>query len=185
MKDVEPDLKTLIKRGRDTRVDWFSEQTPINAIATSMMAMANSLGGTIVLGVAGPTGSPLGLRDTDSAIDRVLQSALALDPPLIVPVPRVSTINGQTVVSVNIPPGMPHVYSLDGRYLARNGDENRPLKPNQLRRLLFERGEAHFETEITSRATLNDLDWEKVEVYAHLLSGMGVSDVNKVLLRRG
>ena len=185
MKDVEPDLKTLIKRGRDTRVDWFSEQTPINAIATSMMAMANSLGGTIVLGVAGPTGSPLGLRDTDSAIDRVLQSALALDPPLIVPVPRVSTINGQTVVSVNIPPGMPHVYSLDGRYLARSGDENRPLKPNQLRRLLFERGEAHFETEIASGATLTDLDWEKVEVYAHLLSGMGAADVNKVLLRRG
>ncbi len=185
MKDIESDLKTLIENGRNTRVDWFSEQTPINAIASSMMAMANSLGGTILLGVAGPTGSPLGLRDAESTIDRVLQSALTLDPPLIVPVPNVNKINGQSIVSIVIPAGMPHVYSLDGRYLARKGDENRPLKPHQLRHLIFERGEAHFETETATGATLDDIDWDKAEVYVSALSGLGENDIHKTLIKRG
>ncbi len=91
MKETEPDLGRLITAGRDTQIDWFSEQTPISNIATTMMAMANALGGTVLLGVAGPTGSVLGVRDADSALDRVIQAALSLDPPLIIPVPQSRT----------------------------------------------------------------------------------------------
>ena len=150
-----------------------------------MMAMANTHGGTILMGVAGPTGSALGVRDPDSTIDRVIQAALSLDPPLIIPVPRVKEVSGQSVVIARIPPGMPHVYSQDGRYLTREGTENVALKPYDLRRLIFERGEAHYETEVTPGATLDDLDWEKAEAYTGELSGLRETDTRKILIKRG
>ncbi len=80
---------------------------------------------------------------------------------------------------------MPHVYSQDGRYLTRQGTENVPLKPPELRRLIFERGEAHYETEVPPGATLDDLDWEKVEAYAAELSGIRETDTKRILIKRG
>jgi ATP-dependent DNA helicase RecG len=185
MSENDPDLAQIIKDGRHARVDWFSEQTPLGIVATTMTAMANTHGGMILMGVAGPTGTALGVRDADGAVDRVLQAALSLDPPLIIPVPRVGQINGQSVVIAHIPPGMPHVYSLDGRYLARDGTENIPIKPRDLRRLIFERGELNFETEVPPGASLDDIHWPKAEAYAAGLSGIGETDVRRVLLKRG
>src|SRR5690606_4176436 len=129
--------------------------------------------------------TPLGVRDADSVVDRILQAALSLDPPLIIPVPRVLVFNGQSIVVAQVPQGMPHVYSTDGRYLARAGAENVPLKPRELRRLIFERGELSFEAEVPPGATLDDINWEKAEAYASNLNGLGESSVRKVLLKRG
>lgn len=185
MSDAEPDLTQIIKGGRHTRVDWFSEQTPLGIIATTMTAMANSQGGMILLGVAGPTGAALGVRDADHAVDYVLQAALSIEPPLIIPVPQVQVQNGQSVVLAHIPPGMPHVYSLDGRYLMRDGIDNVPIKPRDLRRLIVERGEVSFETEVPPSATEDDINWAKAETYAASLSGIGETDTKRVLLKRG
>src|SRR5262245_444234 len=103
-----------IKNGRGHNVDWFSEQTPAATLAITLTAMANSQGGTILMGIAGPTATPMGVRDAESTIDRVLQAALSIEPPLIIPFPRVVLLKGQSVVVVSIPHGMPHVYSYDG-----------------------------------------------------------------------
>src|SRR5690606_20873509 len=102
-----------------------------------------------------------------------------------IPVPRVSVFNGQSIVIAHIPPGMPHVYSLDGRYLARVGTENVPIKPRDLRRLIFERGELNFETEVPPGATLATIHVEMAEAYAAGLTGIGEADVRRVLMRRG
>ncbi len=184
MHATDSDLSQVIREGRNTRIDWFSEQTPLNMIATAMTAMANYQGGIILMGVAGPTGTTLGVRDAEAVVDRVLQAALSLDPPLIIPVPQISLVNGQSIVVAHIPPGMPHVYSLDGRYLTRSGVDNIPLKPRELRRLIFERGEVNFETEVPPGATLDDIHWEKAEAYAASVNGLGENDVRKLLLKR-
>jgi ATP-dependent DNA helicase RecG len=179
------DIWQAIKNGRGNNVDWFSEQTPAAALAATLTAMANSQGGTVLMGVAGPTATPMGVRDSESTIDRVLQAALSIEPPLIIPLPRVMLLKGQSIVVVSIPQGMPHVYSFDGRYLQRQGENNIPLKPVELRRLIIERGEASFETEITPAASLDDMNWEKAEAYAASLSGLGESDSRKLLIKRG
>jgi ATP-dependent DNA helicase RecG len=59
------------------------------------------------------------------------------------------------------------------------------LKPVDLRRLIIERGEANFETEVAPSAGLNDINWEKAEAYAASLSGLGESDTRKLLIKRG
>jgi len=179
------DIWQAIKIGRSSNIDWFSEQTPPASLAATLAAMANSQGGTVLMGVAGPTATPVGVRDTETTIDRVLQAALSIEPPLIIPLPRVMLLKGQSIVIVSIPQGMPHVYSFDGRYLQRQGENNVPLKPIELRRLIIERGEASFETEAAPNASLDDMNWEKAEAYAASLSGLGESDTRKLLIKRG
>lgn len=182
-KAGDEDILRLIENGRGAMLEWFSEQTPIDMLAACMSAMANRLGGTILLGVAGPTGSVLGVRNAEATVDQVLQAALRVEPALIIPMPRALTVRGQTVIRIHIPQGMPHIYAVDGRYLQRHDDSNRPLKPHELRRLMFERGEASFETEIANGASLDDIVWEKAQAYAASLGGG--ADVRQTLIKRG
>ncbi|MGQ9888091.1 MAG: ATP-binding protein [Aggregatilineales bacterium] len=185
MSEAVDDLCHILKGGRTARLDWAAEQTPVAALAATLAALANSHGGTLLIGVVGPAGSVLGVRDSASTVDRVLEAALAIEPPLILSLPRVETCRGQQVVVVTVPPGMPHVYSYEGRYLRREGPENMPLKPPELRRLIMERGEASFETEIARGATLDDIAWQKAEAFVASLTGRGDNDVKKVLFKRG
>ncbi|MEP7284460.1 MAG: ATP-binding protein [Chloroflexota bacterium] len=145
----------------------------VNDLAETLIAMANSRGGTLLL--------KLGNYTVEDAIDQVRKAALLADPTLILPLP--TTID-QTALAVTVPRGLPHVFSLDGRYLARDGSVNRRLSPRELRRLLIERGELSYEEEVTSSATLDDLDWRAVEAYATRLIGIGHS-AEAILAQRG
>ena len=62
------DLWQLIKSGRSERLDWLSENAPLDTMATILTAMANSRGGTLVLGIIGPTATLIGVRDRGNAI---------------------------------------------------------------------------------------------------------------------
>ncbi|MCC6805240.1 MAG: putative DNA binding domain-containing protein [Anaerolineae bacterium] len=179
------DLWLLVKSGRSERLDWLSENAPLDTMAAILTAMANSQGGTLVLGLIGPTATLLGVRDASSAIDRVIQAALSIEPALIIPMPRPATLKEKQVVVVHIPPGMPHVYALDGRYLIRQGIENTALKPRELRRLIIERGELSFETDIAHGTSLDDIDWDKAKAYLTTLGGINEAEVEMALFRRG
>ncbi len=185
MSAASDDLWQIIKAGRSARTDWLSDTTPVDTVAATMAAMANSQGGMLLLGVVGPAASVMGVRDADSAIDRVLQAALVIEPPLIIPLPRIVHLRQRAVIVANVPRGMPHVYSLDGRYLYREGIENTALKPRDLRRLMMERGEFSFETEIVRGASVDDLDWEKAREYVSSLGSIGEPSLEKALMKRG
>src|SRR5262249_55972993 len=161
----------VIKNGRGARADWLSDAATIESLAGTMVAMANTQGGVIMIGL-GASGSVVGVRDTDSAVDKLIQAALPAEPPLIIPMPRVNRMSEKPVVVADIPRGLPHVYSLDGRYLYREGAENTALKPRDIRRLLIERGEASFETEIVRSASMDDLDWDSVKAYVAALGSI-------------
>ncbi len=178
------DVSQLIKNGSDIRTDWLAEDTPLTDIATTMAAMANSQGGTLLLGV-GKSGEITGVANTAKSIDYLLQAALSIEPALIIPLPQVVKIKRKKILTVHIPRGMPHVYSLDGRYLRRKNTLNSPLKPRELRRLMIERGELSFEMEIAHGAGLDDIDWDKARTYVEKLRGIGKSDVEETLVKRG
>lgn len=181
----EQDIITLLKNGRSDMVDWLPGRSPVPDIAAILVAMANTQGGTLLLGVAPRTDKLVGVEDAENTIDRVLEAALSIDPPLIIPLPQLVWVKGSPMVVVLVPRGMPYVYSLDGRYLIREEAANRPLVPQHLRRLILERGDVTFEAEPARQATRADLDWEQVEAYAASLSGMGGIAPEQVLLKRG
>lgn len=184
MLAAESDIQTLIQRGKSADADWFKADTPTEKIALVLGAMANSLGGTLMLGV-GPTNMIDGVPNPSQTIDRVLEAALSLSPALIIPMPRTITIEGKKIVVVTVPPGMPNVYALEGRYLRRDGVANVGLAPSELRRLIIERGVTSYEAEVAPNTNLDDIDWNKARAYARSLSSVGEQESMKILERRG
>jgi ATP-dependent DNA helicase RecG len=89
------------------------------------------------------------------------------------------------VLWITIPSGLPHVYSLDGRYLGREGSQTIPLAPRRLRQLLLERGIVQFESLLSPGATLADLDDQKISSFVSALNLTGEESTEEILLRRG
>ncbi len=158
----------------DQHADVLPAHIAIDYLAETLVALANSRGGTLQLA--------LGDSSFEDAIDLVREASLRADPALILPQPQM--VDGTTLL-ITVPPGLPHVFALDGRYLAREQSANRPLTPRELRRLLVERGELSFEDEVTRGATLDDLDWFKVEAYVRQLKNRTRESIRDVLARRG
>ena len=170
---------------QDEQIAFNRETTRPPKLAETLVALANGGGGTLLIGVEPRSGKPQGLSDPDSALDRALKAALATDPPLIIPVPRITEMDGQAVLAVTVPPGLPHVYSYRGKYLVREGVQNRPLAPRQLRRLMMERGTANFEALVSEGASLDDIDWVEAGRYLSESSGLPSNGQKEALLNRG
>jgi ATP-dependent DNA helicase RecG len=157
----------------ESNLDLLPAHTPVTDLAETLVAMANSRGGTLHL--------ELGDATIEDAIDLVREASLQADPTLILPEPRLR----DQIIEIIVPPHLPHVFSLNGRYLARDGRNNRSLVGRELRRLLIERGDVSYEEELASGATLDDLDWSQVEAYARRLQGSRAESPRDVLRRRG
>jgi ATP-dependent DNA helicase RecG len=180
-----PTLRTLIRGGRNQTFDWYPRDVSTSALAASLIALANSAGGTVLVGLTPRVGRPQGLRDPDAVVDVALKAALSAKPPLIIPLPRVMELDGRELVAITVPPGLPHVYNLNGEYLIRDGADNRPLSPRALRRLMMARGELSWEAQTPAGITLDDLDWEAVGSYVRQLEMLSDVAPETILLRRG
>lgn len=169
------------------RLHWFPEDVTVSRLAAVMVGMANSAGGKVLIGITPRSGYIQGVRDPQRMLDLVFQAALLSDPPLVLPVPRVLPVGAVSIVEINIPPGLPHVYSLEGRYLQREGTQTNPLPARKLRQLLVERGLVQFEAQLPPGASLEDLNMDRVSAYAEAI-GFPVQseqDLIELLVRRG
>lgn len=169
------------------RLHWFPEDVTVSRLAAVMVGMANSAGGKVLIGITPRSGYIQGMRDPQRMLDLVFQAALLSDPPLVLPVPRVLPVGAVSIVEINIPPGLPHVYSLEGRYLQREGTQTNPLPARKLRQLLVERGLVQFEAQVPPGASLEDLNMDRVSAYAEAI-GFPVQseqDLIELLVRRG
>ena len=120
-----------IASGRGVTLDWLDQSASPDAIAAVLSAMANTEGGTLLIGVsasesAGGKVTPdvTGVDNPNDTIDRILLAALSLTPALILPLPCAVDIGGKPVVVVRISAGMPHIYATKGLYLHRQGTGN-------------------------------------------------------------
>lgn len=177
------DIRMTIRQGQSQRVAWLADDASLQDIGEIIVAMGNSSGGTLFIGVSG--GMITGVTDAEPVIDRMLEAALIAEPTLIMPVPYPVKVEEKTVIVAEIPSGMPGVYAFEGKYLQRVDDDMHPLSPRELRRLMMERGEWSFETEIIPGTGKADIDWDKATDYVQKLRGTGSDDVEDVLINRG
>ena len=183
--DRSDEVKALLTQGMGTALHWFPADVPVARLATTLVGMANTRGGTVLIGVAPRSAQIQGIPEAEEAIDRIFQAALLADPPLVLPMPlRVLSGHAQ-LLWITIPAGLPCVYNLEGRYLGREGSQTNPLPARRLRQLLMERGVLNFEAQLPSQATLDELEPEKVAAYIRLLDLPGDEPPEQVLLRRG
>ncbi len=159
-------------------------------LAETLVALANAHGGTVLIGVSA-RGQVTGVGDAAETARAgrtaaAVQAATFLSaPPLILPLPHLLEHDGKLVCLVEVPPGLPHVYSLGGRYLTRTGSGNRLLSTDELGSLLVQRNEAGFESRPASGATLDDLDPAQIESYMGAEEAGRSNDWRQALLARG
>ncbi len=182
--DTARDLAALLAAGPGERVAFAGPQTSPARLAETLTALANTHGGVLIFGVT-PAGRAAGISDPAEAHAAVRAAGLLTTPPLILPLPQLVEHAGKSLCLAEVPPGLPHVYSLDGRYLTRSGAANRLLSATELTGLLLARGEAGFESRPVPAATLADLNQTQVDAYLAALGVPTGEDWQNVLLARG
>ncbi len=182
---MNSDLPSLDDLQQSEVVAFAPGKTTLGKLAETLVAFANTGGGTLFIGLDPRSGKPTGLQDSEATADRALKAALSTDPPLIIPLPEIAEPEEHPVLVITVPPGLPHVYSYRGKYLVRDGIRNRPLDPRQLRRLMMERATTSFEALVPDGARLEDLDRAKAEEYLLSLGRISSEDPEAALLKRG
>lgn len=178
------ELMGILDRGPDDRHIFLPAKSSTRRVGEVLTALANNQGGMVILGVTrGGTVQP----DTDVGEigERALAASLLSEPPLILPSPQVETLDSGPAVIVHVPPGLPHVYSIQGRYLTWVEGNLRPLAIGELRRLLLERGGSGYESRAMEQATLSDLNSQIVQRYLDRIAAAPDEDPLQVLLARG
>jgi len=163
---------------------FLAAESSENSIAQLLVALANNGGGTIVIGLT-KTGKPRKFPHPSETRDRVMQAALQCDPPLIIPAPALHRYNNHPLLVISVPPDLPHVYNIDGRYLIWEQGQAVPLRGSALRALIFARGEAGFDGMLVSTATRDDLNWNAVLAYVGSVEGLQHLSPEEALLKRG
>ncbi len=193
-KDIPDDIQTLLSAGTGPSLQWFPEDISLSSLAAVLVGMANTDGGTVILGVSPRVGELIGVMDLDAACERVFQAAFLADPTLVLPIPHPVTVqkpglqNPVDLLVVTVPAGLPHVYCLDGRYLGREGAQTNPLSARKLYQLLHQRGTVQFESRPLADAKLTDLNDEQIMAYAQAVGFVSFPDLGRAyefLVRRG
>lgn len=171
---------------------WCSEGVQMGELAAILVALANTAGGTLFLGIDPQSGRIKGIEDIPSALDRVFRACLFAEPTLVIPVPSAKRVGQVQVLQIVVPQGLPHVFSLEGRYYWREGKQTLPIPPRQLRQLLVEKGMVLFESRLPPDVTYQDLDEQQVEAYIQAYYAAAKFQywgsqpgVNDVLMQRG
>ena len=63
-------MRAIYKRGKGQETDFKSESTTPARLAQSLVALANSTGGTVLLGVGSRSGKLMGLKDPEASRDK-------------------------------------------------------------------------------------------------------------------
>lgn len=186
MENNSNSLEELLNQPEGPRLAFLRERFKPEVLAETLVALANAHGGEVFIGVGGRTRAKIeGVADADAAQEAVQEAALSCTPPLILPLPELLEVQGRRVLRVTVPPGLPNVYSLHGKYLRRQGATNQPLLPDALRRLLSERGEVSWERNAPAAVTLADIDRRKLDAYIRRIGPPAENEPFAFLYRRG
>ena len=192
--DLSDEIGELISGGMSLTLHWFPEDVSLSLLASTLVGMANSNGGRVILGASPRKGELVGVNDPQSASEKVFQAAILAEPTLVLPIARqISARKAGTqklvkLILISVPAGLPHVYSLDGRYFGREGSYTTPLPARRLYQLLNERGTIQFESRVVPDARLIDLDSDKVSAYALSAGNIPPNELEKsydFLVKRG
>ncbi|MEZ4712419.1 MAG: ATP-binding protein [Caldilineaceae bacterium] len=191
------ELRQVVQAGQGAHAAFLSAKTSARRLAETLAALANANGGLVLLGVTAAGGFQQDV-DVPALRDLINAASLLTEPPLILPSPQAMTHPhldrlgeraveaGQGVIMVvQVPPGLPHVYHVNGAYLTREDAQNQPLNTARLRQLLLERGDRGYEELAAPGATLDDLNPRRIERYLTRIGAAPDADAVQMLASRG
>ena len=136
-----------------------------------MCGMANSrTGGVIIFGVADTGKQVVGLKDPNQSIDLALRAARMVKPPVsfVGASPTICTVDGLSLVVAEIAPNDGTLYQSSDVFWIRRGSHTVPMSSDEISAHLHSSGAIRWERGIHPRATLDDIDHDRVERYLAL-----------------
>ena len=155
-----------ILQGESKNVE-FKEALPEKSIKymKSVVAFANGMGGKIIFGIADKSREVVGVDNTDifKTMDAIANAISDSCEPAIIPDITLQTINGKTVIVVEIEEGRQRPYFIkalgrDGGVYVRVAGTTRVADDYMIKELLFEGSNRCFDQEIFSDEEVNEAD---------------------------
>jgi ATP-dependent DNA helicase RecG len=162
---TETELKKIIAQDEALTVEFKLESEKQQALAEVLGAMANSIGGWLLVGV-NDSGKIVGVTRPKMIIDRLYSAAATIEPPLHgrIKVESIDTKDGM-VVAAYVPEGLLAIHSVAGVYRLRIGSYNKILTFDQAQALAYRRGILHYEQSPIQTLRLEDLRQAGIESY--------------------
>lgn len=153
-----------IKAGPGPRVS-FLKKADAKAIAETLIAFANTEGGTIIIGL-NDDGSSADTKIDNDALDKALKEADNFCNPTVV-VGNWEEIQERdnTVYTLRVPRSTELHALTDGRVLIRSGASNRPLGGQEILRLASAKSTGDFETELVPGTSKDDFSRKMIDEY--------------------
>jgi ATP-dependent DNA helicase RecG len=151
--------------------------------------MANAQGGLVIIGVEDNSLRAVGIQDVRVAVDVVLRAARMIQPVLVLdpPEPEIYTLDGKSLLVVGVPPNQGPLYQSSGVCWVRRGTYTVPLSVSEVLEVANDRGLVSWELQPARKATMQDIDLERVKLYLDQRStrnrhGSQFEDLESVLI---
>ncbi len=146
----------LLEGWQDGQMQALMPQPDPRTLAETLVAFANSDGGTVLIGVD-EEGGVSGEIFADE-VEMALQAAVEMCRPPVEARWHEATVEDGLVFSIVVSRS-PELHSLgDGRVLVRTGSENRPLSGDEIRQLAATKSTGDYEAEVAPGARRDDFD---------------------------
>ncbi|KRQ87953.1 Divergent AAA domain protein [Caloramator mitchellensis] len=186
-------LLSLISKDESSKLD-FKEKINIETesskkeLAKDICAIANSKGGRgyLIFGIEDKTKKIIGINKDDFIEEKIQQIvSTRIDPPIPISV-ETHTIDNKTIGLIVIynTEQKPYQIRETGAFYIRRGSTTDFMRKDEIASMLQENGLISIELTPVLRATVKDLDFEKIEKYFSSI-GMNTSIDNHLLLASG
>lgn len=164
------ELKEIISTGETSKVQFKSEITHNDAFAAEMVAMSNSLGGLILLGVKDKMGDIVGVNLQSNLNERIANVATNnVNPPVYIntEVVIVDDELHSKVLVVHVPEGVNKPYKdNNGAIWLKQGSDKRRVTDNiEIMRLFQQSGNLLADEMTIFGTSIDDIDQRKFEDY--------------------
>ena len=155
-------IEEILSKGESETVE-FKESFDRECIEAAC-AFANTRGGTIFIGINDKgeiKGIQLGKRTPNVWINQIIQST----EPKVMIRPEKLSVKKKAVIAFLVSESRIKPVSFKGRYFKRIGSSNRQMSWEDITKLVLESVGTTWDGLIESRATLEDIDLEKVKKF--------------------
>ena len=158
-------LSELVKKGESEEVEFKKSTAQLDRALKSVCSFLNHKGGRVYFGIT--KGKIGGQEVSEQTLKSVSQKIRQRIKPEISLEIKVLEIEDKKIIEVKIKEGDNKPYYLDGIAYKRVGTENVVVPPEELERIILEKGKRYFDSEICEEASLEDIDEKKVRLFVN------------------